>query len=186
MTWTKLDDNWTRDRVIRRLDHQARWHYLCMIQECSGGKIYDGILSLKEALRCSDADDEHAVFAALVEAELLEVLDGDRVRVVRIKEHVPSPELLNKLAQDKARSARYRKHKAGDHSDCSPDRCKEAPSRDASRSMSRDARDGDRTGLDVTGSTPALNPDEQAMLDELSDEDRWAEVREAWGSNGAA
>lgn len=171
MTWTKLDDNWTRDRVIRRLDHQARWHYLCMIQECSGGKIYDGILSIKEALRCSDADDEHAVFTALVDAELLEVLDGERVKVVRIKEHVPSPELLDKLAQDKARASRYRKHKAGDHAECSPDRCKEAPSRDVSRVMSRDARDGDGKGLDVTGSTTPLEPDEEAMLSEV-DEDR--------------
>ncbi len=185
MTWTKLDDNWTRDRVIRRLDHQARWHYLCMIQECSGGKIYDGILSMKEALRCSDADDENAVLTALIDAELVERVDDDHVKVARIKEHVPSPELLDKLAQDKARAARYRKHKSGDHSECSPDRCKEAPSRDASRSMSRDARDGDGKGLDVTGSTPPLPSDEESMLSEMTDQERWAEYRETYGDDAA-
>lgn len=173
MTWTKLDDNWTRDRVIRRLDHQARWHYLCMIQECSGGKIYDGILSMKEALRCSDADDENAVLTALIDAELVERVDDDRVKVLRIKEHVPSAELLDKLAQDKVRAARYRKHKAGDHSECAPDRCKVVASRDASRDISRDARDGDGKGLDVTGSTTPLHPDEQAMLDEHHADPPW-------------
>lgn len=172
MTWTRLDDNWTRDRVIRRLDHQTRWHYLCMIQECSGGKIYDGVLSLADALRCSDADDQNAALTALVDAELVENIDGATFRVVRIKEHVPSPELLVKLEQDRVRAARQRKHKAGDHSDCSPDRCKEAASRDASRQSSRDARDGDGvgTGLAVTGST-SDHPSTQA-----TDEEMWQEV----------
>lgn len=127
MTWTRLDDNWTRDRVIRRLDHQTRWHYLCMIQECSGGKIYDGVLSLNDALRCSDADDPRGALDALLDAELVEVVNGgEDVRVVHIADHVPSADLLHRLANDKARAARYRKHKSGDHSGCSPERCEHA------------------------------------------------------------
>jgi hypothetical protein len=163
LTWTRLDDNWTRDRVIRRLNHQTRWHYLCMIQECSGGKIYDGVLSLGDALRCSDADDPRVALDALIDAELVEVVDGgENVRVVHIDQHVPSADLLARMASDKARSARYRKHKAGDHSDCLPEKCPTA-SRDGERDMSRDARDGDgdRTGLAVTGSTGADRYDEQ-------------------------
>lgn len=185
MTWTKLDDNWTRDRVIRRLDHQARWHYLCMIQECSAGKIYDGVLDLIEAERCSDAADPTAVLAALIGAGLVENVDGERVKVVRIDEHVPSADLRRKLAQDKVRAARYRKHKAGDHSECDPDRC--PASRDASRQSSRDARDsdGDRTGLDVTGSTTPLDPDDEAMLSELTAQDRWGEYHETFGDDAA-
>lgn len=162
MTWTRLDDNWTRDRVIRRLDHQTRWHYLCMIQECSGGKIYDGVLSLTDAMRCSDADDPRVALDALINAELVDIVDGgENVRVVNIKDHVPSPELLDKLAQDKVRAARHRKHKAGDHSDCNPERCQHATpvlpvtaspvptpspsraSRDNRRDPSRDAEMGD-------------------------------------------
>lgn len=167
MTWTRLDDNWTRDRVIRRLDHQTRWHYLCMIQECSGGKIYDGILSLNDALRCSDADDQRTALDALLDVGLVEVVNGgEDVRIVRIEEHVPSADLLSRMASDKARAARHRKHKSGDHSECDPDRCLSA-SRDGERDMSRDARDGFGTGLAVTGSTAGDSHDEFMTAEQI-------------------
>ena len=185
MTWTRLDDNWLADEAFDGLDVPTMWHYLNMIQFCSRGKRYTGVTPLVHARTCSIVDDPLAAIAALIDAGLVENMDGATLRVVRIEEHVPSADLRKKLAQDKVRAARHRKHKAGDHSECSPDRC--PASRDASRQSSRDARDSDgtETGQAVTGSTPALTPDEQAMLSGVSEADRWAEVRETWPDDAA-
>lgn len=120
--------------------------------------------------KASDGADHERTLAILIDAGLVENIDGATFQIVRIKQHVPSPELLEKLEQDKARAARYRKHKSGVHDDCLPERCKAAASRDASRSLSRDARDGDGTGQAVTGSTTPLTSEEQETLAELDDE----------------
>lgn len=173
MTWTRLDDNWLADEAFDGLDVPTMWHYLNMIQFCSRGKRYTGVIPLAHARTCSIVDDPLGAIAALIDAGLVENVDGATLRVVRIEEHVPSADLRRKLAQDKVRAARHRKHKAGDHSDCLPENC--PASRDASRQSSRDARDsdGDRTGPDVTGSATPLPPDEQALLDEHHSEPPW-------------
>lgn len=153
MTWTRLDDRWCDDEVFEEMDYEAHWHYLCMLQYCSRNEKYTGLLSMINVRKASDGADHERTLAILIDAGLVRNVDGATFEMVRIKQHVPSPELLDKLQQDKERAARYRKHKAGDHAECSPTRCKEAPSRDASGSPSRDARDGDGTGRAVTGST---------------------------------
>lgn len=182
MTWTRLDDNWLADEAFDGLDVPTMWHYLNMIQFCSRGKRYTGVIPLAHARTCSIVEDPLGAIAALIDAGLVENVDGATLRVVRIDEHVPPPSVREAAAATKVRVARHRKHKNGDHSECLPEKCSHL--RNASGNALH--QDGDRTGLDVTGSTTPLPPDEQALLDELSDEDRWAEVREAWGSNGAA
>lgn len=146
------------------LDHATRWHYLMLIQLCSRSSRHDGTLPLKRAVNCSDVEDQTSAVGALIAAGLLENVDGATVRVVRIAAHVPSADLIAKLAQDRARAARHRKHKAGDHSDCDPDRCSDATpvlpvtARPVqSRASREDRRDASRDGLD---------DDEQEMLAE--------------------
>jgi hypothetical protein len=155
MSWTRLDDTWGDDPVFDDLDFATRWHYLMLIQLCSRSDRRDGVIPLRKASNCSDVDDSAACIGALITAGLVENIDGATIRVVRIAAHVPSADLLRRLANDKDRAARHRKHKAGDHSDCSPERCLDAnpalpvtaspvpsPSR-ASREEQRDAsRDG--------------------------------------------
>jgi hypothetical protein len=183
MTWTRLDDRWTRDKVIRRLNHQARWHYLCMIQLCSQGGDYDGVLDLIDAERCSDATDPAATLGELIVAGLVKNLDGERVKVVRIDDHIPPPSVREAAEKTKVRVSRHRKHKNDDHTECLPDSCPALGGNATGNALHRD-RDG--TGRAVTGSTTPLRPDEEAMLSEVAADDRWAEVREAWGPEDAA
>lgn len=180
MTWTRLTDTWCDDPVFEGVDFAARWHYLSMIQHCSRTGRYDGTLRLVDARRCSDVDDPAAALGNLVVAGLVENVDGATVKVVRIDEHVPPPSVRDAAATTKVRVARHRKHKNGDHSECLPEKC---PHRGNERSNAL-PQDGTETGRAVTGS--ALEPDEEAMLSELTDEERWSEVREAWGPGDAA
>jgi hypothetical protein len=139
--------------MLRPLSTDTRWHYLAMIQWCSRNGDLDGTIRVADARRVSDISDSDEAVSALIAAELVTQLDDHTLQIVNIKDHVPSPDLLARMETDRARAQRYRKHKAGDHSLCTLDKCSEAPSRDASDSSSRDAPglDGDRTGLAVTG-----------------------------------
>lgn len=166
MTWTRLDDTWGDDPVFDDLDHATRWHYLMLIQLCSRSDRHDGVIPLRKARSCSDVDDPDACIGALIVAGLVVNTDGATLRLPRIDQHVPSADLLAKLAQDRARAARHRKHKAGDHSDCSPERCEYAtpalpvtasPVPSPSRASRDDRHDASRDGLD---------DEELQMLDE--------------------
>jgi hypothetical protein len=170
MTWTRLDDNWLADEAFDGLDVPTIFHYLNMIQFCSRGKRYTGLVPLVHARTCSIVDDPTAAIAALIKAELLENVDGATLRVVRIEEHIPPPSVREASAATAVRVARHRKHKNGDHSDCLPEKCSKATGNgptDRGNALHQD-KDGDGKGRAVTGSTPAppLTSEERALLAE--------------------
>lgn len=126
MTWTRLDDGWTDSTDFADLDHATRWHYLAMIQFCSRTQKYDGLMRLGDARRCSDVDDPGGAIAALA-ADGLIAIEDKYVRVLRIEEHVPPPSVRESAEKTKVRVRRHRKHSNGDHSECLPNFCDQAP-----------------------------------------------------------
>jgi hypothetical protein len=143
MSWTKLDDRWTDRPELAPLSYETRWHYLAMIQFCSRTDRIDGVLTIKDAKRCSDVEDPGRAIRDLLDAGLLEP-DAGRLRIVEIHEHVPPPSVRQKAENDKIRKRRERAHKAGDHSMCLPDHCSRIS---VTSEVTRDLGTGrDRTG----------------------------------------
>jgi len=145
------------------------WHYLNMIQFCSRGKRYTGVMPLAHARTCSTVEDQMGALAALITAGLVENVDGATVRVVRIEEHVPPPSVRDAAAATKIRVARHRKHKNGDHRECSPEKCPHAGN-GGSNALPQDR---DRTGPDRTG--------REVKEVDLSEEDEmWEDYKRTW------
>lgn len=155
MTWTRLTDNWCDDKVLRRLDLAARWHYLCMIQWCSRNEDYDGLIRLCDAERASDVNDRTKAIGDLIAAGLVKNVDGETLKVVNIKDHVPPASVRQKSAD---RTRRWRKHKDGDHSECLAGNC------DALSDASRDQSPQDRTGQDGKKTPDTTDDVEQGLL----------------------
>lgn len=154
MSWTKLDDRWTDSTDFEDLPHATRWHYLAMIQFCSRTEKFDGVMRYTDARRCSDVDDPNVALDALASAGLLR-LDEDRVHVLRIEDHVPPPSVRKNAEQTKVRMQRMRKHKNGDHSMCSPEKCPHAPGA-VTGPVTRNTGTGqDGTGRALTGESSA-------------------------------
>lgn len=165
------------DAAFDRLDIPARWHYLMMVQFCSRGKRYDGVMPLAEAEMCSTAADKPGILAKLIAAELVENVDGEMLRVVRIDQHIPPPSVRNASAESAVRVARHRKHKNGDHSGCLPDKCEKATGNGPVDRGNALHQDGDRTGQDG-GPTPVneISDDEPPWRDDDPD---YAHLNEA-------
>ena len=152
MTWTRLDDGWTDQATLADLSFEDRWHYLALIQHCSRTDKLDGVIRGVDARRCSDHPDTASAIANLNELGLLEVLDKDRYKVVRIDDHVPPPHIREKAEQDKLRQRRNRAHKVGDHSLCKPE------SNCVTGIVTRDVGRDVGTGRDGTGREQATTP----------------------------
>jgi hypothetical protein len=146
VTWTRLDDRWTERPVFEQLGPDASWHLLCMIQHCSRNALYNGVMTLKTALRASLVDDPETALALLLGAGLVEQLPDGTVKVVEIDEHIPPPSVRDATEATKIRTRRWRKHKNGDHSDCLAENCPHA-SRDEPGDASPQEQAQDREGL---------------------------------------
>jgi hypothetical protein len=146
MTWTRLDDRWTDRPELERLPYETRWHYLAMIQFCSRTDRVDGLLTIKDARRCSDVGDPAAAVADLLNVGLLETVDS-RLRLVEIHDHVPPPGVRLNAQKSKIRMRRKRAHDDGDHSMCLPTHCSKPLQRgDVTPEVTRNPRTGrDRT-----------------------------------------
>lgn len=162
MSWTRLDDTWGDDPVFDNLNHQARWHYLMMIQVCSRGERYDGTMRFAKARNCSDVDDPTGCIGDLIATGLVENVDGDTLRLVRIDRHLP-PQYM----RDPERKARQRERKA---------RQRAKSSEGVPRDVTRDPGTGqDGSGQEVP---PPVTSE---------DVDRSDEYLDAWGDDlGAA
>ena len=123
MSWTRLDDNWTRKIRAMRMEFQTRWHYLEMIQFVSGSDTFEAPIRPVDARTCSDVDDP---LACLAELEALGLVSrdssGDYV-LVRVSEHIPPPEVRDRTAAERDKKRRQRAHAKGNHSLCSPANC---------------------------------------------------------------
>lgn len=119
MTWTRLSDNWTDRPDIADLDYPERWHYLCLVVMCSRTERWDGILRVIDARRASDHPNPDAAHAVLVKAGFI-TIDGTRVHVLEVEDHVPPPS-ARKKSTDRVR--RKRAHDDGNHSLCQPRFC---------------------------------------------------------------
>ena len=123
MSWTRLDDNWTRKIRAMRMEFQTRWHYLEMIQFVSGSDTFESPIRPVDARTCSDVDDPIACLAELEALGLLSRDSNGDYLIVRIIEHIPSPEVRDRTAAERDKKRRQRAHAKGNHDLCSPSNC---------------------------------------------------------------
>lgn len=178
MTWTRLDDGWTDRPILAQLPYEVRWHYLALIQFCSRTGRYDGRLRVGDARRCSDVDDPDAATEALTDVGLL-VAEPSGFLLPLIEDHIPPPHMRDekRKAQQRDDTRRHRAHRAGDHSLCTPGRCK-ALSTDAS-AYTGTGRDGDGTGRETQPRREGEQEREEQHSDpdEVDEQAAWPEVR---------
>jgi hypothetical protein len=164
VSWTRLDDNWTRKIRALGLSFQTRWHYIELIQFVSATGIAETPVRAVDARTCSDVDDPAACLDELESKGLVTRDRSGDYTLPRIGEHIPPPHMRDekRKADQSARKQRERAHKAGDHSLCLPDRpCRQAVTSDVTRDIG--------TGQDWTGqvtnrSNPALEAEEDRTM----------------------
>lgn len=152
MSWTRLDDMWTDSTVLADLDFADRWHYLAMIQFCSRTGKVDGQMRVVDARRCSDHPEPDQAVRNLADVGLV-TIGQHRIIVIHIGDHVPPPSVRENAEKSKVRMRRMRMHKAGDHSDCLPDRCDRSPAGNGLNEVTRNPG----TGQDGTGQDRAFD-----------------------------
>lgn len=144
MVWVRYDDTFHQRPVWDGVSYEARWHYQCLVEECSRTERWDGELPLTRALRASDVSDPEGCLAELEaigyvtvtrNGDATSAVTGDAVTVTvtRIKEHVPPKSIRNNAADSAVRMRRYRAHKQGKHHLCLPKNCPDAPAENATR-----------------------------------------------------
>lgn len=129
MSWTRLDDSWTERPELERIQHDDRWHYLCMIQRCSRTGNREGFLTHAAAQRCSDHPEPRRALAGLQAVGLIKQTDGGWL-LLEISEHVPSDATLKRTESLRLYQKRSRAHRSGDHALCLPKNCQHAVIRD--------------------------------------------------------
>jgi hypothetical protein len=169
MSWSRFDDAWVERQVFEELDLAARWHYLCLIQNCSRNDRFDGVMPYSAARRVSDVPNPDECITALETVSLVEVLDeATRVRVTQIDEHIPPPSVRNNAANSRVRVSRMRRHKNGDHSECLPDHCTEAGSTPVTGGVTRNTG----TGQDGLQTKPLVKEPEPVTRNSSNDKTR--------------
>lgn len=176
MTWTRLDDTWTDDQVLAELSFADRWHYLAMIQFCSRTKKYDGILRPADARRCSDHPEPGAALSNL-EAVGLVINVGNGYKLPLIDDHIPPPSVREASEKSKVRMRRMRQHKEGNHADCLPKHCDQAPT---TGEVTGDVTRNTGTGQDGTGRASDVEEVQEVGVQEVP------QLQEATEMNGGA
>jgi hypothetical protein len=166
--WTRLDDLWTERPLLAQLSYETRWHYLAVIQLCSRTGRIDGILTVKDARRCSDVDNPDHAVRDLLDAGLLEKLADGRLQLVEIDDHIPPPSVRLNSQNTRIRMRRKRAHQAGDHSMCLPDNC---PHATATGGVTRGVTRNPRTGQDRTGMPKGNGSSKQEGERDVNEED---------------
>lgn len=172
VSWTRLDDGWTDQRVFEGVPFDARWHYLAMVQFCSRNGRYDGTMRAVDALRCSDVDDPMTALGVLAAAGLVDV-DDTTVRVVHIELHIPPPHLRDEDRKRRQRddTRRHRAHRSGDHSMCGAGKCAD---------VSAEVSTYTGTGRDGTGQDGKTEEQRNSALSDASKTDAQT-VADYWG-----
>lgn len=185
LSWTRLTDTWVDTPAFYPLAYSTRWHYLAMIQHCSRNSLHDGVMRLVDARRASDVAEPNVEVDTLIAAELVERVDAATVRLIYIADHVPSQETLDAKDQAKVRMRRHRKHKAGDHSECQPDKCPEA----GDVAVTSLATSRDRPSPTQTVGTGQDGPGQEVPTTYLNAEDGQSDpavVKAFWSETGEA
>lgn len=121
MSWLRYSDDFTEWREWDHASIETRWAYVCLVQACSRGKYWDGVLPKSKALGAlfPQVADPHSTISSLVGLGLA-TEDHERLVVVlpRIDDHIPPPYVRDNAERSKVRMRRKRAHDSGDHSLC--------------------------------------------------------------------
>jgi hypothetical protein len=135
MSWLKISDRALADPRFTRASRDARLLHLEALAR-SMGYEGDGSVPRHAIGHATDAADVEALAAELVGAGLWTATD-DGWQVVFMLDDQPSPdEIARQKAYNRAKSARSRRHRVGDHSMCDPAWCRAA--RDTGRVTGND------------------------------------------------
>jgi hypothetical protein len=128
MTWASYGDEFSRWPAWDNVSHEARWHYIALVEECCRGCRWDGRLPLSLARRASDVSDPDKCHAEL-EGEGVLTMATDIVELPLIDHHIPPPAqrpeaMLPRKRQNQAEYRRRRCEEKGIHDkDCPPQTC---------------------------------------------------------------
>lgn len=158
MTWVKLPDDALDDPIVAALTADDLLAYLRALA-WSNRWARDGAIPRGTAGPSADA---------WVAAGMAEATD-DSVRLVWLIEHQPTAdEITARRKVDAERQARRRRHMAGDHSACDPERCRALSSkgksrRDTPRDTPRESEHPDPTRPDPKGEGGEVAPSGRAV-----------------------
>lgn len=142
MPWVKVTDTAFDDPRLLAVPRGVRLlHFEALAWSNRYGA--DGLIPAHVLGRLTDEPDPADAAAQLVTAGLWEAIDAGW-RIGWLREDQPSAEeTAERRRQDASRQARKRRHNAGDHSTCDPERCRvllSASRRDTPRDSDRDSR----------------------------------------------
>jgi hypothetical protein len=136
VSWTKFGDEYPAE-ASDLTDAEWRTHGEALMW--SNFHLLDLHIPKKHVKRFAETDEDIDVVTAGLVAKKWWRDDGGKwyVGLVHPEWQRDSAEVLADRSKAAARSKRHRRHKAGDHSLCTPDTCKDAASR---RDVPRDAQ----------------------------------------------
>ena len=167
MSWTRLDDNWLADEAFDGLDIPTMWHYLHMIQFCSRGKRYSGVMPLAHARTCSTVADQMGALQLLSKLASSRTWTGRRCGWFASRSTSRRRACGTRQQQRRSVSPGTGDTRTGDHRECLPEKCPHA-SNGGSNALPQDR---DRTGPDRTGRgekevPTSADPSEDEMWEE--------------------
>lgn len=186
MTWTKLGEEFG-DAARKLSDAAFRTHVEALMW--SNRRLLDLLIDPDDIRRFAETKHPEEAIAELVDAGWWrDEGEGWFIGCKFDDWQLEKTVVEVRREQSALRQRRHRMHAAGDHSICT-DRC--SVTRDASRDASRDkkrdgTRDPVRNGSERNGAEWEVQYPVNQSNDQPTDEERWAEVREAWGPDSAA
>ena len=118
MSWTRLDDLWSRKRLAEGLTFEENGYLVALIQECSSTDRFDGRIKAFTARTMGECSDVDTILAHIVDAGHARWEDGYLI-LTSIGDYVPSEEVRDRTATEREKKRRQRAHARGDHSLCS-------------------------------------------------------------------
>lgn len=127
MTWTRLSDDHFDQPTQLALSRSARLLHLEALVWCNRA-LTDGGLPRGALSRLTDSEDVCADVAELVAAGVW--IEDDSGWTIDWSSQEPAEDVRRRQAKSVEKQRRYRRHRAGDHRDCLPKTCKDAPNTD--------------------------------------------------------
>lgn len=178
MTWTKLGEEFG-DAARKLSDAAFRTHVEALMW--SNRRLQDLLIDPDDIRRFAETKHPEEAVAELVDAGWWKDEGEGWFIGCKFDDWQLEKTVVDARREQTAlRQRRHRMHAAGDHSICT-ERC--SVTRDKPRD---DTRDPVRSGTDRNGAEWEVQYPPSKPTDKVSEDDRWAEVREAWGPNPAA
>lgn len=133
MTWTRLSDDFIDRPDLLEVSRSARLLHIEALVYCNR-QLLDGRLPARALRRVTDTEAPDADVQELIDVGLWQAYDGGWL--VDWADQEAGADVKRRRRNTLQRQQRHRRHIAGDHQDCNPQRCRGA--RDAARDQTSD------------------------------------------------